>query len=407
MATTHILLATTGASPQVITETLYAIHQEAARWPDEIFLITTRFGKTKAVEGLLDKGHLDRLCQQLGRSRPQFTQGHILVVPGSDGSEVEDARSLADHEALANFIMAKVRNFTADPEISVHASLAGGRKTMTFYIGYAMSLFGRAQDSLTHVLVSEGYENLPGFWFPANDPAHRYLDNRGQTLDASLAQVTLAPIPFIRHRLNLPKILLQQGESVNFAELVQLINLGENPHSLGLTVDLPGRAIRINDRSSKIQLAFAPSLIDLAFFTVLARATLEEETDYKRPGAGQADLGLARSIVDELLLINQKASLGRGLPEDIDLLIDTDQVSQSSLESLRKGATHTWFDTRRNKLQDLLAEQLPESLLRWILPSIIWTDDGQRLALKEGERNPKGGGYGIPLPRGQIVLLEP
>ncbi len=270
-----------------------------------------------------------------------------------------------------------------------------------------MSLFGRAQDSLTHVLVSEGYENLPGFWFPANDPAHRYLDNRGQTLDASLAQVTLAPIPFIRHRLNLPKILLQQGESVNFAELVQLINLGENPHSLGLTVDLPGRAIRINDRSSKIQLAFAPSLIDLAFFTVLARATLEEETDYKRPGAGQADLGLARSIVDELLLINQKASLGRGLPEDIDLLIDTDQVSQSSLESLRKGATHTWFDTRRNKLQDLLAEQLPESLLRWILPSIIWTDDGQRLALKEGERNPKGGGYGIPLPRGQIVLLEP
>ena len=60
----HTLLATTGASPQIITETLYAIHHENRQWPDEIFLITTSFGKEKAVEGLIRQKHLQRLLQK-------------------------------------------------------------------------------------------------------------------------------------------------------------------------------------------------------------------------------------------------------------------------------------------------------------------------------------------------------
>ena len=37
----HTLLATIGTSPQVLTETLYAIHHENHQWPDDIYLITT------------------------------------------------------------------------------------------------------------------------------------------------------------------------------------------------------------------------------------------------------------------------------------------------------------------------------------------------------------------------------
>ena len=177
----HTLLATTGASPQVVTETLYAIHHANQRWPDDIYLITTSFGKRKAVEGLLEKQHLQRLCEELQRPIPAFDASHVLVTPGADGTEVEDARSLADHEALANFIMTEVRDRTASDDTSLHASLAGGRKTMTFYIGYAMSLFGRPQDTLSHVLVSEGYENIPDFWFPTRAEPHRYVDNRGKS----------------------------------------------------------------------------------------------------------------------------------------------------------------------------------------------------------------------------------
>ena len=67
---THTLLATTGASPQVITETLFAIHQSNAQWPDALYLITTSFGKDKAVDGLITQGHLQRLCAQLQRPQP-------------------------------------------------------------------------------------------------------------------------------------------------------------------------------------------------------------------------------------------------------------------------------------------------------------------------------------------------
>ncbi|MBW2021016.1 MAG: TIGR02584 family CRISPR-associated protein, partial [Deltaproteobacteria bacterium] len=42
----NILLAVTGLSPQVITETLFALHQQN-RTVDAIHIITTRQGKEK------------------------------------------------------------------------------------------------------------------------------------------------------------------------------------------------------------------------------------------------------------------------------------------------------------------------------------------------------------------------
>ena len=54
-----------------------------------------------------------------------------------------------------------IRAFTADPESALHVSIAGGRKTMGFFLGYALSLYGRAQDKLSHVLVSPPFESSP------------------------------------------------------------------------------------------------------------------------------------------------------------------------------------------------------------------------------------------------------
>ena len=45
----NILLAVTGLSPQVITETLYALHQ-SGRYVDAIHVITTLDGKKKIFE---------------------------------------------------------------------------------------------------------------------------------------------------------------------------------------------------------------------------------------------------------------------------------------------------------------------------------------------------------------------
>lgn len=37
---------------------------------------------------------------------------------------------------------------------------------MGYYLGYALSLYGRAQDRLSHVLVTERYESLRDFFIP-------------------------------------------------------------------------------------------------------------------------------------------------------------------------------------------------------------------------------------------------
>lgn len=400
---THTLLATTGASPQVITETLFAIHQSNAQWPDALYLITTSFGKDKAVDGLITQGHLQRLCAQLQRPQPAFDASHVLVAPGADGSPVEDARSVADHEALANFIMTVVRDHTKSGQGSLHASLAGGRKTMTFYIGYALSLFGRPQDMLSHVLVSDGYENVPGFWFPTDDPAHRHIKNRDATLDASVAQVTLAPIPFVRHRRDLPQVLLQNNDGVDFAQLVQLINLGENPEVLRLELDLPAGFVRLKATGSPLDLAFRPGKLDLAFFTLMARTTLSGEIDLTRPRKGDKDVLFTDRLLDELMPLCELKS-GGTREKRIDEL--RGEFKDGTTDALKAGITDTWFDQRKNQLGSLFAQQLPDSLVRWLQPSIIWRADGQRLGREAIDKTPKNGGYGIPLQPHQIRIKD-
>jgi len=408
--TKHTLLATTGASPQVITETLHAIHHENLQWPDDIYLITTSFGKKEAVKGLLEDGHLQRLCHELNRPVPKFDDTHVLATPGADGTEVEDARSLADHEALANFIMTEVRNRTASPDTSLHASLAGGRKTMTFYIGYAMSLFGRVQDTLSHVLVSKDYETLRGFWFPTQAESHRYVANhKGQTLDASTAEVTLAPIPFIRHRRNLPQVLLQNRETVQFAELVKLINLGENPQGVHLTIDLPAQTLRVHNEDGTLNVEIALGVLELAFYTFMARVTVIGENEWTRPPKDKPDDYLAELLLQDLLpLCGLLCSENHD--DNIKRLSDYNTMKtrfkSDTIDALRDGISQNWFDSRKNKITRALTEKLPNSLVRWIAPASIWTNDGQRLADEDIDKTLKGGGYGLPLRSHQIHILE-
>jgi CRISPR-associated protein (TIGR02584 family) len=409
----NILLATTGESPQVITETLYALNHESQQWPDEIFLITTTLGETRARVGLLEQSHLARLCDEIGKPVPEFDTRHILVVPDANGQPVDDARSLEDHEALANFIMTTVRNLTAVDSQTVHASLAGGRKTMTFYMGYAMSLFGRRQDNLSHVLISKGYESLRDFWYPSiRQDQLRDYDGKplstaeGYPLMPADALVTLAPIPFVRHRQNLPALLPQSGSTVHFRDLVRLINLGDLPDELHLCIDLPKQRIIVRDTESPLQFEFKPSLLALAFYGMMARATLAAEKEITRPSKKRAHTGLLKDLLDELLPLcglprceNWKS----GLEQLIDWNELKGQLKDSTLDALGNGITDTWFDQRKGELRKAFEEKLPARVSGWLTPEIIWGEDGDRLT-EPGST--KGGGYGIPLLIGNIDLID-
>jgi CRISPR-associated protein (TIGR02584 family) len=217
----RVLLAVTGLSPQVVTETLYAlaVAREPAWIPCEIRLVTTLRGYENVRLSLLsdDPGWFHRLCQDYCLPKIAFTENNIHVIPGPDGRPLNDILTDDDNVAVADFITEQVRALTADPATSLHVSIAGGRKTMGFYVGYALSLFGRAQDRLSHVLVSPAFESLPEFFYPS--PATRVIrDPNGQPLDAREARVHLGEIPFVRLRDGLPRHLL--GGGAQFSEAV-------------------------------------------------------------------------------------------------------------------------------------------------------------------------------------------
>ncbi len=256
---THTLLAITGLSPQVVTETLYAIHQQGQPWPDELIILTTRKGKEQAELGLChprgkqQNSMLDQCCIDL--KRPPFGENkiHIKVVPDHHGHPVDDARSREDQEALADFIVKEVAQLCADPKRIVHASLAGGRKTMTFFLGYAMSLFARQNDQLSHVLITPvEYEGLRGFYYPT--PYTNPIEGRGenQHLDTheDKVQVILADIPFIRQRDNIGVKVLNNFSNpqtqVSYRQLVQLQNIA---HTLSVSLEQNKQAIEQHRKS--------------------------------------------------------------------------------------------------------------------------------------------------------------
>ena len=53
----HILLITTGMSPAVITETVYALHK-AGDFPDEVIAITTSMGQNEIIRQLFGEDQI-------------------------------------------------------------------------------------------------------------------------------------------------------------------------------------------------------------------------------------------------------------------------------------------------------------------------------------------------------------
>lgn len=146
----RILLVITGLSPQVVTETLYAlaISQEQVFVPTEIHVVTTAEGAQRARLTLLsdEPGWFYRLCADYGLPSIAFDSEHIQVLEDSKGNPLQDIRTPEENACVADQISELVRGFAQDEQAALHVSIAGGRKTMGFYLGYALSLYGRPQD---------------------------------------------------------------------------------------------------------------------------------------------------------------------------------------------------------------------------------------------------------------------
>lgn len=282
----RILISVSGLSPQIVTETIYALARpvrgDPPFVPTSVHLLTTTRGADYARKTLLgaDPGWFHRLCRDYGLSGIQFGEDHIHVLRGGHG-DLHDIRSREDNEHAADQITAFIRALTQDPSSAVHVSMAGGRKTMGYYAGYALSLFGRAQDRLSHVLVADPFEGHPEFFYPTRERnIIRARDKDGTPLDTREASVDLATIPFVRLRGAVAPSLL--NGRISFTRFIE-----GTQRSLGipeLVVDTYTARIRCAGTVIKLPPA------QFAFLAWFARRVLQGRPQIRRKGLSETDL---------------------------------------------------------------------------------------------------------------------
>lgn len=361
----RVLLAVTGLTPQIVTETLYALAvAQPDPWiPTEIRLITTAVGAERALLSLLDprNGHFHALCRDYGLSgKIAFPPDNIMVIRDAGGAPLPDIRTPEDNTLAADTLLAEVRALCADDSCALHVSIAGGRKTMGFFLGYALSLFGRAQDRLSHVLVNEPFESLGGFYYPPADARElRTRDER--TIHTADAQVLLAEIPFVRLRDGLPRDAL--AHPAPFASIVSTAQFMVDPPALRF--DLKKKQVWCGHQV----VALPPAL--LAWYAWLAAC--------RARGLGEDGfVNFREESPDDYVAIYERV-VGRNHPS----------LEETRRLAAKEGLQATQFQQNRSKINRRLAAALSLAAAPYKVCS-----HGQRSHTR----------YGIALPSNRIVI---
>ncbi len=260
----EIFIFIAGSTPQVITETIYALAMKNPPvYPDEVFIITTKMGKERVEDALIKKGILKQLAEEYRLPEIAITNNSFILPVDLSGRPLEDIRNESDNESMGNLITSFIKHKTDDPSSRLHCSIAGGRKTMSFYLGSALQLFGRPCDKLYHVLVTPEFENHPDFYYkPKKDriltPSTPFFVREGE-INTKDAEIALTELPFIRLRSKLS--LSKKG----FKELV-----AEGQREIDIAISQPEIRVKLSEKtisigSQTIKLAPVPLMIYTAY----------------------------------------------------------------------------------------------------------------------------------------------
>lgn len=318
----NILFLVTGMTPQIITETVWALAcdpNKTDKWiPDEIHVLSTEDGLNQIRATLFDEQVFAKLKSDYPvLTHTKFDKEYLHVI-SKDGIALKDLKTPADNELAADMICQKVREFTQDDNVNLHVSIAGGRKTMGFYAGYALSLYGRSQDRMSHVLVDSDYESAIGFYYPT--VGDYFVEQRftGKRFNAKDAKIWLANIPFVRMRFSINQDDIIANK--DFSTVVEMINLSLQP--IQLTLDTKMRTVSVNDKTCKL----TPK--EFSLYLLAAQLKHKDETLYYPSKDIDGDnIGEAHQK-----LFNQIH--GKYKTKD-DVVVD-EQYMRSSLTSMKK-----------------------------------------------------------------------
>ncbi len=317
----NILLAISGLTPQIVTETLFVLAVKNRLPVDEIYIVTTMRGKD-VIEGK-DKGHttpdvplkreIQKLCKEFGIKTPKFSVLKNVIVAEEESNELYDIKTDKENKLFPNKLAELLKKLTAQPDVVIHASLSGGRKSMSAHLALVMSLFARAQDKLYHIVTDEKFE-FKNFY-----PKTREEENA----------LILAEIPFVRLRcLNDPMLKANESYSALVDKTQKRLNfLMENE---ALIIDLNEYTVRYKDRF----VVLTPIHISLYYFFVKRKKDL-----------GQ---GIAKH---ELINLEFAEKVHGFLVENLGVnLLANKSKQQIKMHWATKGFDESYFNTAKSKI---------------------------------------------------------
>jgi len=341
-----------GRTPQIVTEALYALHEQG-RFPSRVIILTTEAGR-ELCHGLLlhpQEGHIARLLADTGRSADSLpiTEADILTPsrPVADIETEEDSRAFFELCLETVFLLAR------HPDSELLFSIAGGRKTMSAALALAVQCYARPQDSMFHVLVPREQESNPQFFYPV--PPFEDV------------HITLTPVPFFRMRGQLPPELLHSPASL---EALSHVCLPLVP--LAAELDFSHRSLNCEGRS----LCLPPALFAVYAFFALEKAPCPKGVQVCPDECRACSLVWTdiEPRLDDILHLYQQVetkALARG----------TSGILHLSVENFRSSLA---------KLKKMLAQTFGETT-------------GARLSIVSERRNGTAA-YALRIPRGQIHI---
>lgn len=204
-----------------LTEAIYGLIVEKEVPLSKIILMTTLKGKESFYKSDLYRpfGSYQEVIRQMakhyehrlprGWRSDEILVPEVMVVRDSNGIELEDIRDEDENSAVAIWMLQRVSELASDPNLVIHASVAGGRKTMAIFLKDSLELFGRREDKVYHVLVSANHER-PGYYYPfpidlPDSEAIQEIPSRDEknppiSVDARQMKVDMAELSYIRLR---------------------------------------------------------------------------------------------------------------------------------------------------------------------------------------------------------------
>ena len=308
----NVLVAVSGQTPAIITETLWALENRLTTKVDEIRVITTSSGRDIIIKRLLGPGgEFSRFCAdyEIPPGRIAFSEKTVYTLKNSRGKPLEDIRTGDDNANAADQVYNLINEWCERKEERLLCSVAGGRKTLGIYLAMSLMMCGRKDDSLYHVLVSPSFEtSVPDFFYPP--PLERfYIRGKGvgvthhpEPISSNEASVELAEVPFLRLReMSAGKAPVRRGymEAVEGTQLV--MHYLQAPPEVGILLETCAVTIGCFKFTLPKQLAAVYSFFLLHFNGPGAVGSMESlfekrmvlaelERQIDRYGAGEIDL---------------------------------------------------------------------------------------------------------------------